>query len=156
MDEIKGVTGQASFDGQYLTIRRSGVMARSTVGKGEKRIHISQLSAVQWKPAGAISNGFIQFTIPGGNERRSRFGNQTQDAVRDENSIVFKKKQMPQFEKLRAELEAAIAQHHTRSAPTLAPAASLADELAKLAALRDQGIITAADFEQAKARILGG
>jgi hypothetical protein len=37
-----------------------------------------------------------------------------------------------------------------------ASSASPADELAKLAALRDQGTISAAEFEQAKARVLVG
>lgn len=154
MDEIKGVNGQATFDGQYLTITRKGFFARSIIGKGEKRLHISQISAVQWKPAGAVTNGFIQFTIPGGNERRSRFGSQTQDAVRDENSIVFNKKQMPDFEKLRAALDRAMAQHHAPPAAAAAPT-SVADELAKLGALVQQGILSQAEFQQAKARLLG-
>ena len=109
---------------------------------------------MQWKPAGAVTNGFIQFTIPGGNERRSRFGSQTQDAVRDENSIVFTRKQQPEFEKLRAAQDDAIARHHSPQA-VAGPAPSIADELAKFAALRDQGVITAADFETAKTRLLG-
>ena len=37
-----------------------------TIGKGEKRIPISSIKAVQWKPAGPLVNGFIQFTVPGG------------------------------------------------------------------------------------------
>ncbi|MFI5685575.1 SHOCT domain-containing protein [Streptomyces sp. NPDC051636] len=41
--------------------------------------------------------------------------------------------------------------------PTFAPAAapSVADELAKLAALRDQGALTGTEFERQKARLLG-
>ncbi|MEU2587216.1 SHOCT domain-containing protein [Streptomyces avermitilis] len=41
--------------------------------------------------------------------------------------------------------------------PAFAPAAapSVADELAKLAALRDQGALTHTEFEQQKARLLG-
>ncbi|BBB00585.1 hypothetical protein RVR_10584 [Actinacidiphila reveromycinica] len=154
MEEIKGVNGQAEFDGQYLTIRRNGGVARRTIGKGEKRLHISQISAVQWKPAGALFGGFIQFTIPGGVEKRSSFGTQTRTAAQDENSIVFTKKQQPHFERLRAALDEAIARHHAPQTSTAAP--SIADEIAKLAALRDQRVITDADFEQAKARLLGG
>jgi len=40
--------------------------------------------------------------------------------------------------------------------PQAAPPASIADELRKLASLRDEGIISASDFEQAKARLLAG
>ena len=37
----------------------------------------------------------------------------------------------------------------------VAPSASVADELAKLADLRDRGVISAADFETAKSKLLG-
>jgi hypothetical protein len=153
--EAKGKTGQVQFDGQYVTITRNGFLARSVVGKGEKRLHVAQIAAVQWKPAGAMVNGFIQFTVPGGNERRSKFGSQTKTAVHDENSVVFTKKQQPAFEKVRAALDAAIAQQHAPTAQ--APAASsVADEIAKLSGLAQSGALTQEEFQQAKARLLGG
>ena len=44
----------------------------------------------------------------------------------------------------------------TVTSATAAPASSsLADELAKLAGLRDSGVLTAAEFDSAKARLLG-
>ncbi|MFE5139264.1 DUF4429 domain-containing protein [Streptomyces fagopyri] len=155
MIEVSGQGGQIQFDGQYVTITRKGFLARATVGKGEKRLHISQIAGVQWKPAGAMVNGFIQFTVPGGSERRSAFGSQTTNAAKDENSVVFTKKQMPEFEKLRAALDAAIAAHHAPPAPPAA-AGSVADELAKLGALREQGLLSPEEFEQQKARLLAG
>ncbi|MFD5034685.1 SHOCT domain-containing protein [Streptomyces sp. NPDC058405] len=109
----------------------------------------------KWKPAGPIMNGFIQFTLPGGNERLSHFGSQTSSAGKDENSVVFDKKRQPEFEALRSDVEAAIVQHHAPK-PSGAPAAeSLADELTKLAALRDRGVLSPQEFEQQKARLLG-
>lgn len=155
MTEVAGMGGQITFDGQYVTITRKGFLARSTHGKGEKRLHISQISAIQWKPAGPVMNGFIQFTVPGGNEVRGKLGSQTSNASKDENSVLFTKKQMPEFEKLRAELDAAIVAQHAPQHTGPAPSASLADELAKLAGLRDQGILSPAEFEQQKARLLG-
>lgn len=155
--EAKGKTGRITFDGQYITITRDTFLARSTVGKGEKRLHVAQISGVQWKPAGAVVNGFIQFTVPGGNERRSRLGSQTNDAAHDENSVVFTKKQQPAFEELRQALDVAISAQHAPAAAVAAPsAASMADELAKLAALVQSGAITQEEFRQAKARLLGG
>ncbi|MFI7384950.1 DUF4429 domain-containing protein [Streptomyces sp. NPDC049813] len=154
MIEAKGHTGQVLFDGEYITITRKGFNARVSVGKGEKRLHISQVSAVQWKPAGAFVNGFIQFSLPGGNERRSSFGRQTSSAVQDENSVIFTKKQMPEFEKLRAQLDAAIAAQHQAPTADTAGSASVADELAKLAQLRDQGLLSEAEFQDQKTRLL--
>lgn len=156
MIEVKGHNGQVQFDGQYVTIVRRGFFARTTVGKGEKRIHISQISSVQWKPAGPFVNGFIQFSAAGGNERRSRFGSQTSSAVNDENSVIFTTRQKTAFEELRAAVEAAIANHHTGNPTAAPPPASVADELAKLAALRDQGALTDHEFQQQKQRLLGG
>ncbi|MEE4598236.1 DUF4429 domain-containing protein [Streptomyces sp. DSM 41524] len=153
MLNVDGYGGQIQFDGLYVTITRKGFLARATRGKGEKRLHISQITAVQWKPAGWAVNGYIQFTIPGGNEVRSRAGRQTTDAAKDENSVVFTKGQQPEFEKLRAAIDEAIAQQHAPQA--LAGQVSAAEEVARLAQLRDQGVITEEDFQGAKRRLLG-
>ncbi|MFF8482240.1 DUF4429 domain-containing protein [Streptomyces antibioticus] len=80
-------------------------MARTITGKGEKRLRISQIAAVQWEPAGPIVNGFIQFTLPGGIERRSAFGHHAANAAKDENSVVFTGELQPEFETLRAAVE---------------------------------------------------
>lgn len=92
--------------------------------------------------------------MPGGNERRSAFGSQTKSAARGENSVVFTMRWMPGFERLRAAIDEAIAHRHS---PQVAgnSHSSMVDELAKLAALRDQGVITDADFEAGKAKLLG-
>ena len=53
----KGQGGELHFDGRVVTIARKGFLARATVGKGEKRIPVQSIAAVQWKPAGALVNG---------------------------------------------------------------------------------------------------
>ena len=70
----KGHNGTVTFDGDFVTIERTGFLARTSVGKGTKRIPVSSITAVQWKPAGGMVNGFISFTVGGGNEAHSRFG----------------------------------------------------------------------------------
>jgi hypothetical protein len=152
--EAKGyLGGTVSFDGEWVTISRKG-LNRLTVGKGTKRVHASQITAVQLKPAGPLINGFIQFSIPGGTERRSAYGSQTKDAVRDENSVVFTKKQQPPFEQLRDAIEAAISGLHRPAAP--APSAGLGSELAQLAQLRATGALSEAEFQTAKQSLLHG
>lgn len=151
----KGYNGQVSYDGDFITIHRAGFRARTSVGKGEKRIPVGSVSAVQWKPAGIVT-GFIQFTMSGGNERRSAFGFQTSSAVSDENSVVFTKAQMPAFQVVRDAVEHAIAERHrTQAAPVVTASPDLADQLTKLAALRDQGILTEDEFSAQKAKLLG-
>jgi hypothetical protein len=68
----KPVELDVNFDGNFVTITRKGALSRMTVGKGEKRIRISSITAVQWKEPGGLVNGFFQFTVMGGNESRSR------------------------------------------------------------------------------------
>lgn len=152
--EVKGHTGTVIWDEDFVTIRRTGFNARITVGKGEKRIPIASITSVQWKPAGAMVNGYIQFSAGGGNESRSRFGAQTMDAVKDENSVVFTKKQMAEFETLRTAIEQAIA-HRNRPAATAVPAATdHLSQLKQLGELRDAGILTEEEFGAKKAEIL--
>jgi hypothetical protein len=149
--EVKGHNGTVNWDGTFITIKRTGFLARASVGKGEKRIPIVSVSAVQWKPAGSLVNGFIQFTLAGGNEARSKFGSQTTDAAKDENSVIFVKKQMADFESLRATIEAAITQ---RLLPQT-PQADQLTQLQKLGELRDAGILSDEEFTSKKAEILG-
>ena len=71
--------------------------------------------------------------------------------------MIFTKAQMGAFADLRAAVERALAARHD-SQPPRQPAApvSIADELAKLAALTQQGILTPQEFEAQKARLLTG
>ncbi len=149
MIEASGQGGQLAFDGQYVTITRNGFLARATHGRGDKKIPTAAISAVQWKPAG-LTNGFIQLSI-GGADRQAAKGHRTMNAAKDENSVVFTKKQQPAFETLRAALEQAIAGQHTPAAP----AASVADELGKLAELHRQGVLSDQEFAAEKRRLLG-
>lgn len=153
MIEAKGHNGTVIFDGAFVTIRRAGVLARTTVGKGEKRIPVASISAVQWKAPGVLVNGFIAFTLAGGNEAKSRFGRQTIDAASDENSVIVMKKHAPAFDELRAAVEAAIVEQH---APReVAAPVSGAAEVAHLAELHASGVLTDEEFTAAKAKALG-
>jgi hypothetical protein len=153
--EVKGHNGTVVWDGTFVTIRRKGFLARATVGKGEKRIPVGSITAVQWKPAGGLVNGFIQFTIGGGNETRSRFGAQTMDAVHDENSVIFVKSQMRAFEALRAEIEQAIAARHAPVVQTTPAAPDPLAHLKQLAELHAAGVLSDNEFNTKKAEILG-
>ena len=146
--EAKGTNGRLEFDGHSVTIFREG-LASLTLAKDGKSTPVASISAVQWKPAGPIMNGFIQFTIAGGIEVRSGAGRQTYDAVRDENSVVFTRKQMPAFEIMCGRVRHAI--DSLRAPVTLVQ--SVGDELTKLADLLRQGLITEEEFAQQKARL---
>ncbi len=103
-----GVNGQVEFDGQFVTITRKGVLGRLTVGKGTKRIPVSRINGIQIKNPGIMVNGYIEFTLAGGIERRAQFGTQTFNAAGDENSIIFSRRQATAFRELREAVEQAI------------------------------------------------
>lgn len=150
MIEASSFATTAVFDGEYVTITR-GLM--HPVGKGETRLHVSQITAVRWKPAGMFG-GFIQFSVPGAITAKSGSSSQNAAARRDPHAITFSKKQQPPFEELRAAVEAAVSSAHAPAAgaPGTEP---LADQLTKLNALHQQGVLSREEFAAAKARLLG-
>lgn len=145
--------GWVEFDGQFVSIGHGGA-SRLLVGKGTKRIHVSQIASVQIKPAGVLVNGFIQFATAGGNERRSAFGRQTYEAGTDENSVVFRRGQREEFENLAKAVEYEIARLHAPAQP-VQQAPDVAGQLGQLWQLFQQGALTAQEYEQQKAQILG-
>jgi Short C-terminal domain len=66
--------------------------------------------------------------------------------------VIFRKSQAKEFEQLRAEVEQYIASHHQGSARAGEP--DIPAQIEKLGQLRDQGLITADEFEAKKADLL--
>lgn len=102
----KGNNGSLEADDNFVTIKRTGLGAKIMQGftKGEKRIPISQITAVQYKKPGATV-GYIQFTIAGSNEST---GGGWQ-AMQDENTVTFKKKHANDFANIRDHIDLRIA-----------------------------------------------
>src|SRR5437870_1921186 len=85
-----GRNGQLDVFRDHIRIRREGVMALLTQGmKGSKEIMISQISAIQFRPATFWTLGYIQFSFIGGQEAKGGLI----EAGSDENSIQFKRDQ---------------------------------------------------------------
>ncbi|MBC6972973.1 SHOCT domain-containing protein [Bacillus sp. Xin] len=148
--EATGVNGQLQIEGNKITIKRKGMLAKMTQGlKGDKDIQIKQLSSIQFKPAGTFTNGYIQFTFSGGKEDKGGLF----DATKDENTIMFNKKQQPNFIKVKALIEQKMDELHS-PAPIHAPV-DVADQIKKLADLRDSGILTNEEFDAKKKQLLG-
>jgi len=145
--EAKGVNGQLALLEGRVRLSKKGVLGFLTQGlKGDKEIAISSISSIQWKKASALTNGYIQFAFQGGAESKGGL----LQATKDENTVMFKKAQQPSFEAIRDEVQRQIA-----SGPGATSSSSTADELKKLAELRSQGILTSAEFETQKKKLLG-
>lgn len=143
----KGHNGQIAIEGDWLIIYRKG-LGRAGHSKGDRRIPLKNITAVQMRPGGALANGFIRFSVPGTPELRGGL----KDATRDENAVIFTKWQQEAFESIRAAIEAYIG--GDRMVAPSQGSGSVADELAKLAQLRDSGVLTDAEFTEQKSRLL--
>lgn len=156
---ISSGNGFVRFDGNTVVLRRT-MFGRIDVGKGEKRIPVRHITAIQLKPASPIE-GFIQFSIGGANEVKSRFGRQSWDARSDENSMSFGLVEQVQFERLRDAIEASLAAPAAPAAPAASPATQTApsadpiEQLRKLAELRDAGVISEEEFTVKKTEMMG-
>lgn len=101
-----GRYGTVTFDGTFVTLTRSRT-GRLLTGSGEKRIHVKNITGINFKPANALIQGWIEFTVPGGQERRGRQGKRNQTAGKDENAMLFLKKSNAEFVALKDAVYAA-------------------------------------------------
>ncbi len=147
----KGNNGQLVVYPDRVVLRRKGFMAFASqgIGRGDKEISLASLSAIQWRNVGLATLGYIQFTFTGAADLRGGII----AANQDENSVTFNRGQQKQFEQAKALID----QYRAALARPQAPAAyvSTADELAKWAQLKEQGVITEADYEAKKRQLLG-
>lgn len=145
---MKGVTDRIEVYCNKLTITPVGLLGFLNKGfKGTKDIPYASITAIQMRKAGAIVNGYIQFSILGGNESKGGI----LSAVSDENTFLFSKMENNfMAEKIKDYVYSKI---HADKASQHAPS-SLSNELQNLAKLRDQGILSEEEFSAAKRGLL--
>jgi len=143
----KGHNGQIELYNSKVCIRRQGMLGFLTQGlKGDKNITISSISSIQFKKAGMLTNGYIQFSFIGGQEAKGGVF----QATKDENTVMFTVKQQPLFEEIKNIIERKVMVDGCSESII-----SDADELIKLASLVDKGILTEEEFQYKKKHILG-
>lgn len=131
-----------------ISIIRKGFINLVNQGiKGEKTIPFKNISAVQLKKPG-MSNGYIQFTLLGGNESRGGI----LAATKDENTVMFTKKNWNEMENLKKYIEKQQSILDNNSKETQI---SSADEIKKYKELLDEGIINQEEFDFKKKELLG-
>jgi hypothetical protein len=117
--------------------------------KGQKDILFSQISSVHLKRATTFGSGYIHFALVGGSEPRGP------DPARDENTVMFRGASQPEFDKIKAAIEAKMAASKTVVSRRQPGTVSYIEELEQLASLRNKGIITEEEFAAKKRQILG-
>lgn len=122
----------------------------------EKALPLRQISSVEVKKPGALINGFIQFSIAGGKARDSsyKYTGGTLDAVKDENSVVFRgEDNYRKALKIKEYIEKYSENQNTTK--IINNTNSNADEILKYKNLLDNGIITQEEFDIKKKQLLG-
>lgn len=147
--ELQGVNGQIELYQDKVIIKRKGAISKLSQGffKGDKTIYLTQISSIQVKPGSMITNGYIQFSLSGGNESTKGIMN----ATKDENTVMFSRKDNELVNKMKAEIEQL--KNRAQSPGTIQPSA--ADEIRKYKQLFDDGIISEEEFNAKKKELLG-
>lgn len=146
---LNGVGGQLALYENKVVIRRKGALATMSHGfTGDKEILIRNITGIQLKPGSAMLNGYIQFTIPGGNESKRGISAATQD----ENTVMFRKSENETAKSIKEKIEQ-IQMDMNRPQATVV-ASSPVDEIRKLKALLEDNIITQEEFDKKKADLL--
>lgn len=146
---LKGVNGQIELYADKIIIKRKGALSKMTQGffKGDKTIYIKQITGMQVKQGGNFTNGYIQFTVPGGIENKKGITS----ATKDENTVMFAKKDNALVESIKEKIEEIQQQTSGNQAPSqLSPA----DEIKKYKELFDAGAITENEFDTKKKQLL--
>ena len=150
MLELRGLQGKTvSVDGATIRMVKA---AWGLASQREKSLPIRNISSVEVKMPGAVMSGFIQFSIAGGAARNSSLTltGGSFDAAQDENSVVFVGQSAYQ---IALKIKEYVATYQQRTSAPSSPV-SAADEIVKLKALMDQGIITPEEFAIKKRRFI--
>ena len=143
---FKGGNGRIELYENFVRIDRGTITGFMMQGlKGKKDIYFSSISSVEIKKPG-LTAGFIQFTLPGGNESRGGVS----DAVKDANTVTFGPYYKHKYEQAVEIKDYIEKKKHTGSQS----ANSTADEIEKMHALFTKGILTRKEFEEKKMKLL--
>jgi hypothetical protein len=146
-DEYKGYNGTIILTDAGVIIKRGakGFLLGGGMLRGDKTIPYTSIVAVQLKKAG-MTAGYLQLTLKGGSEAKSGL----MQSTTDENTVNFHARKNKDFLEAKEKIEARISQSSGSQ-----QSRSGADELEKLAALKEKGILSQAEFDSEKAKILG-
>ena len=146
--KAKGRNGSVELYQDRVVIKKkfSGLTA---LLKGGKEIPIKNIKNIKYKTATALTWGFIQFATRQ-NSRKLSKGSLLASPM-DDYSVNFSRKQQPQFDRLKSEIKDVQSGGKQQKINQY----SEADEIKKLANLKEQGIITQEEFEKKKKQILG-
>src|SRR5215218_3394454 len=97
-----GVNGIVELDGDTVRIWTKGALSLVNPDLMHfKEIYLGDIASIQFRGAGLLTHGYIQFTFFGGGGPRARLD----EAVRDGKAVMFRKRQQAEFEDIRDTIE---------------------------------------------------
>jgi hypothetical protein len=149
----EGVNGSVELLADKIIIRKNPKRFAKVFGQsgfmGENAIPLSSIVSVRLEDTKTAAGGYIQFGVLGAAPPVYK---SVLDAVDDVNAVNFRRPQLADFIALRDKVDSIIS---AKAQPAAAAPASAADELQKLADLRDKGILTEEEFQKSKQKLLG-
>ena len=137
---------EMELSGETVVISKSGVGNALAGGlNGGRSISIRSITSIQLKPAGCTA-GYILFSYPGSKPFRGGLI----EAAQDPDAFLFDKSLNYDVESFKAKVEKIMQTPLTVSGSAL----SLGDELSKLADMLNRGLLTQAEFEAGKKKLL--
>ncbi|HSY20106.1 MAG TPA: DUF4429 domain-containing protein [Candidatus Acidoferrales bacterium] len=137
--------------GDTITIKKRGwANALASGMNGARTIQVSTITAIQMKPAGMMM-GYIIFSYAGSKP----FMGGMWEATQDPDAFLFGKSLNGEVAEFKAQVEKKM-RESKQPAPTPAnnSPGTLTDELRKLAEFKNQGILSQAEFDAAKKKLL--
>lgn len=157
--KLKGSFGEALvITTKCLYVLKWGFMTGQTFGGKCNSYEFRNITGLQIRHS--VVTGVIQIVSPGTQDNRhlGYWEGGDNDALKSDNAVTFSKKDLPLFMEAAKVGRMMIERANTVAVPTVpsvAPAVNNLDQLAKLAELRDNGIITQDEFDAKKKQILG-
>lgn len=148
---LEGSGGSVELWRTKVVIKHKGVVSKMAMGlTGDKDVYLSGITGIQLKKPTMMSKGYIQFQYMGSQDSKGGMLN----AAQDENTVLFTGNgTYKQAQSMKAAIEQLVQQN--RNQPSAGPAISVAEELAKLSELKNQGVISGKEFDAQKKRLLG-
>ena len=150
--EAKGMNGQLHvYDNKVVISRKGFVGFVQHNAKGCKDIYIKNITGIQFKKASSLMRGYIQIVFSGSSESKGS----TSDLIKDENAIIFKKRDNAEFEKAKQTIETIMDSVNNPKKELQSSDNHSLNDLERLSELKDKGIITEDEFLAKKKQILG-
>lgn len=136
--------------GDTVTITKRGLANALASGmNGARTIQISSITAVQMKPAGMFTPGYILFSYAGSKP----FMGGVWEATQDPDTFLFGKDLTGEVAEFKAQVEKKM-RESKQPASANNSSGTLTDELRKLSEFKQQGILSQEEFEAAKKKLL--